>query len=191
MREVPLDLRYDRDERSVWIEFQADGALVKDLVRLRAGFELQHVREALLATGLVQRGDRLLLISDDPDLQLGALVEQIFSYFELPERPRVTVQQVQAAVHVLVEPRAADPIPLWAYAWLDISVREELADSARAASRIWSDAELVLPLEQLRSVPHCRVVTALRRGGRVTHGAQRARTRSRCPGVIVARLSES
>ena len=149
-----LQLQYDQDDHAVWLVVNRVGAgrPEQELLRLREGFGLEQVRQALLATGWVhQHGDDQWL---KYGLDLGVVqdvAQRMLDYFETPAEPRSVLLEVQAAVEAYDVVQQSDiTIPLIAYAWLDIMIREDLADEARSAKRIWTDPKLVIELE-----PHC------------------------------------
>lgn len=146
-----LQLQYDQDDHAVWLVVSRVGAGRPDqeLLRLREGFGLEQVRQALLATGWVHQHDDDLWLKYGLDLAVVQDVAQrMLDYFETPAEPRSMLLEVQAAVEAYDAVQQDEVhIPLIAYAWLDIMVREDLADEARSAKRIWTDPALVIEIE--------------------------------------------
>ena len=119
---------------------------------LTSDFTVDDVAEALLATGWVQRGaDHQLVSAGKSCRALGDVVTELFTYFVRRNEPRAALLRVQEAVAEYESVRELAPrIPLWAYAWLDLVVREDLADEARSAQSVWEQRPLTL-----RTQEHC------------------------------------
>jgi hypothetical protein len=122
-------------------------------LELRRGFSILDVRAAVLATGWVEeKSDELHLVTWISCLALGDFVQEMFSYFNRADEPREELLRVVEAVEALAPASAPlELIPIWAYAWLDLIVREDLADDARSIADVWPQQTIKLTSEQ-----HCR-----------------------------------
>jgi hypothetical protein len=183
MRGDPLKLEQDPDEPVVWLVAgsPACGGQDRGQVQLRDGFEVQQVRAALLATDSVDEQQGTLRLTEPTSCAaLAELAERMLDYFETPTQPRPRLQEVQSAVEQQTS-RPGDAMPLMALAWLDIIVREDLADVARGAAGIWTDRQLLIETE-----PHChrRLEEVRQRYARraALRMAPSARARHRRPG---------
>lgn len=153
-----LSLELDEDDHEVWLITESpNGKEHRDNVRLRESFNLDDVRGAVLATGWVsQDGDELRFtkaFDNRPfDRTLSDLVEDMFSYFNSPDDLTDELLEVQLAVteyEGMGEPRL--DIPPYAYAWLDIMLREDIADEARSSKNIWAKSEVTIELDRSRA----------------------------------------
>ena len=107
---------------------------------LPKGFGIAEVREALLASGQVRaEGDSIRLVEFIGAELLAELISSMLSRFDSPGIPgdellevRSILQDFQSGFDSTVE------IPLMAIAWLDVTVREDLADEVRGANEVWS-----------------------------------------------------
>ncbi len=140
------------DDDDGWVTFHKKssfGELRTGSIQLYGEFTIDHVHEALSATGLVDRRDDGYVADSSVDCQaLCDLVEEMFRYFKAPGAPGEDLVRVQKAVQEYDDAQEVDTeIPLWAYAWLDLNVRNEIADEARGAKDIWSDRQLTIDLE--------------------------------------------
>ena len=153
-----LTLELDEDDHVIWLITKSSGGIQhRDLVRLRESFSLDDVRSAVLATGWVsQDGEELRFTSAFDSHRLFArslsdVVEDMFSYFNSPDDPTDELLAVQLAVAEYEgagEPRL--DIPPYAYAWLDIMLREDVADEARSTKDIWAKSEVTIELDRNR-----------------------------------------
>jgi hypothetical protein len=154
MRSDKLWVSYDDDDGWVTLHKKtAFGDMRTSSFQLHEGFTVDHVREALLATGWVdQQGDGYVADSRVSCQDLCNTVEEMFPYFSGPGVPGEELVRIRDAVaeYYLAHDAAAVEIPLWAYAWLDLMVRDEIADEARRAEDIWSDSQLTVDVAK-----HC------------------------------------
>ena len=144
-----LTLDYKPDEGIVWlIVTSTSGLQHKELILLRNGFGPEDIREAVIATGWVEPvGGELQLTSDISCESLRDVVEAMLGYFVEPGVPGIELREIMSAVSEfdsVHELRRA--ISLYAYAWLDVMVRDDLADEARSTHRIWQHSEVVIDL---------------------------------------------
>jgi len=153
MRTDKLWVSYDDDDG--WVTFHQKsffGDVRTGSFQLDRGFTIDHVHEALLATGWVgQRGDGYVADSSVSCQDPCDTVKEMFHYFKAPGVPHEDLVRIQNAVNEydLVQDAAVE-IPLWAYAWLDLIARDKIADEARSVRDIWSDRQLTIDLEE-----HC------------------------------------
>ena len=156
MNGYKLTLESDEDDRSVWLITEStSGIRQKEIVWLREGFGLDDVREAITATGWVQQdGDELRFTSAGDSLcgrTISDVLEDIFGYFNAPGNPTDELREVQSAVTEYEAMRESKlDIPLYAYAWLDMTVREDLADEARSARDLWATSTVAIDLARNR-----------------------------------------
>ncbi len=144
------------DEDDDWVRLRrADGCEADDeaLFQLAPGFSRDDVRTALLATGQVtQHGSDWVIAQGGSCRSLGQLLGEMFTYFDGPDQPSPELREVQAAVADYgLTPATCPAMPLWALAWLDLAVREDLADDARSREGVWSSPDFVIHAEA-----HCR-----------------------------------
>jgi hypothetical protein len=148
----PIAIELDEDER--WVVFRRTareqrGEFARDLMQLPPGFTLPDVLEASLATGLViAKNSGLLLDSKTGCNDLAKSIDAILGCFKAPGKPTPrlarVVKQIRAGFDV------EDSLPLWSYAWLDLVVREDIADAARESVDPWGSDRLELELASLR-----------------------------------------
>ena len=157
MNGYKLTLELDDDDSMVWlIAIATNGKQQKDVVRLRDGFGIGDVRAAALATGWVrQDGDELHFTNACNSGVFGGslsnLIADMFSYFNAANDPTDELHEVQSAVaeYEGVKESRLD-IPPYAYAWLDIMLREVIADQARGSKDIWAKSEGAIELDRAR-----------------------------------------
>jgi hypothetical protein len=151
-------LTIDFDEEQGWVAFcltSPYGDERKSSFTLRRdGFSIDDIREATLATGWVeQRDDALAVTGDVSGATLANFVSKMIAYFEAPGLPNKELLGIKDAVDEYYILQDAEPpvvIPLFAYAWLDLIVREDLADDARSADNVWSGKDLMIDVDK-----HC------------------------------------
>lgn len=148
-----LTFDYDSDEHTVWlIVTSASGVQQKELILLRDGFGVDDVSEAVMATGWIgQVGDEMQLVQDISCASLRDVVDAMLGYFVQSGVPGIELKEIQSAVSEydsVHELRGV--LSPYAFAWLDIMVRDDLADVARSATRIWSKSKIVIDVAR-----HC------------------------------------
>lgn len=113
---------------------------------MREGFEISDVRAALLASGLVRaEGESFRLAEFIGAERLADLVSSMLSRFDSPEVPGEALLEVHSMLQVFLSGSDSTvEIPLMATAWLDVIVREDLADEARSANEVWSKSKLII-----------------------------------------------
>lgn len=172
MRDNQLQVAYDDDDTAWFVLTELDGVTGQQEAKVllaSQGFGLHHLCDALLATGSVRRDeDRLMMRSDVTAVSLREIVSEMFEYFVAPGVPSRELLDVQTTVDNFDFVRESHVrISLFAYAWLDIVVREELAEEARRTFNLWRRSHLEIDtqricqrqLEQL--VNRCRQEAAL------------------------------
>ncbi len=154
-----LSLEYDKDDRAVWLTVDSTyGIQQRQAIWLRDEFTLAHIQAAILATGWASQNDGEYRLSSDIRCeQLCAVVEGMLDLFDAPDIPSRQLQDVQTALQQDVIPPADTNISLYALAWLDVMVREDLADAARSETAIWHKSAISIDVEA-----HChRRITEL------------------------------
>jgi hypothetical protein len=143
-----LTIEFDGDDG--WVSFRREGVEPEGF-HLPRGFGLDDVRRAALATGWVhQRGDELHV--DVARLRdLAAFVPAILEYFASSGVPLKRLLAVrEAATDWIGDGACAADIPLEAFAWLDLAIREDAADNARCAVDLWENDSLQVSLDAIR-----------------------------------------
>jgi hypothetical protein len=148
-----LTISYNDDDG--WVDFHKKspyGNVDTFGFELPNGFTIACVYQAVLATGWVERrGEGYVAERSVRCTDLCRTVEEMFLYFDGPEEPSGRLLQIREAVGEYFVVQDADlDIPLWAYAWLDLIVRDDMADEARCADDVWKNRELVINSES-----HC------------------------------------
>ncbi|HEV3004970.1 MAG TPA: hypothetical protein VGX78_10940 [Pirellulales bacterium] len=145
------------EEDGGWVRFtrlHGDGSRPsQDSLELPCGFTLEHVLAAVDATPWVveRHGERRIQGNIGCD-RLAQTVAQMFSYFDRPDQPSDELLNIRDHVASRFPDTGEDDteIPLWAYAWLDLAVREDLADAARSAGTLWNQDRLTIDVAGLR-----------------------------------------
>ncbi len=151
MLDDKLTLIYDEPYRLAVLQLASAPAQQGSLL-LREGFPLEFLREAILATGWVRAdGQQFRLTSQVRVEFLCDVLADMLQLFDTPDQPSRELREVAAAVaEYQVEVGAAIAIPTLAFAWLDAIVREDLADEARSAVRVWSVENIAVECEAHR-----------------------------------------
>ncbi len=149
-------LRIEIAEDDGWVKLHAfvpGGVEEEAWIELHRGYSLADVRSALLATPWVtEAGEELCLDSGISCRALGDFVTEMFAYFDGPHQPgRQLLQVKQAVEQSYLDQESQTAISLWAYAWLDLAVRDDLADDARSLENVWASADVVIHAQT-----HCR-----------------------------------
>lgn len=111
---------------------------------LREGFSLATLHQALIATGWVQGEEEHYRLDCHVRVDfLADVLSNMLNLFVAPEQPSRELLVVQAAVAEHQSNLGSDiAIPDLALAWLDVIVREDIADEARCSEQIWSQTNL-------------------------------------------------
>ena len=151
MLDDKLTLIYDESFRLAVFQLaavpQQQGSLL-----LREGFSVEFLREAILATGWVRpEGDNFRLTSQVRIEFLCDVVADMLQLFDKPDEPGRELREIEVAVAAYqVSVGSTVNIPVLALAWLDAIVREDLADEARSAVRVWSEENIAVECEAHR-----------------------------------------
>jgi hypothetical protein len=153
MGHTRLVVEFDEDDG--WVTFSKENARDQDYdsLQLRHKFTVDHLMDAAVATNwVVQRNAEYWIESSISAKTLVEYVREMLDYFDGPDRPKQCLVQVVRAAHGYLGWSSAQKstIPLWGYAWLDLSLREEVGEAARSTSDLWSGHELTIDLEKLR-----------------------------------------
>lgn len=155
MRDQLLQLDYDRGDPD-WFVLRViepqSGREVSHVLLPSEGFQLNQLREALQATDWVAAaGDQLLLHSDRQLAALGQVVGAMFDYYVSPGQPSQRLLRVRDQVNAGQAVRDSGlQFPLFAYAWLDLMVRDDLADEARSAGDVWNCDHVQIDVRRVR-----------------------------------------
>lgn len=111
---------------------------------LREGFSLANLHEALIATGWARVEERHYRLDCHVRVDfLADVLSNMLNLFDAPESPSRELLAVRTAVAEHQHELGSDiAIPDLALAWLDVIVREDIADEARCSEQIWSQANL-------------------------------------------------
>jgi hypothetical protein len=166
MAERRLKLKHDPTEHTLVVEIVGELCrTMPQLLRLRAGQDEAFVREAILTTGLVGEQQGELVVKDDLSLSvLLNIVGKMLDYFHAAGEPTDELVEVQRVVDRLYLEEGIT-LPWLAHAWLDVMVRESLANDVRDAADIWTSPKIKVDAER-----HCErfVQEALARFGNTT-----------------------
>jgi hypothetical protein len=141
-----------------WVRFHCPSAFAADrsgtLFQLPAGFTFDDILNAVQATGWVVVRNGELRIQDHVGCRrLVQLLEQMCSYFERsgnPSRKLLSIQQ-QVLSHFEDAEEIGPRIPFWAFAWLDLMLREDVAEEASSADCLWTTSGFSLDVKRLRA----------------------------------------
>jgi hypothetical protein len=140
------------DEGTGWVGIRKEsrsGLSELDGFQLPPEFSPQDVRESLLATGSVTESTEGLVIVHQTSCQtLRQTVTEMLPYFQAAGQPTKQLLQIKRVVDEFLMARGFSlAVSLWTYAWLDLMVREDLADDARSVQDIWAINEMTLEVE--------------------------------------------
>jgi hypothetical protein len=118
-------------------------------MQLPPGFTLPDVFEAALATGLVTRKKSALLLEATTGCStLAGYIDAMLGYFAAPGKPSRRLSRIAEQVRQVYS--LDDSPPLWSFAWLDVIVREEIAEAAREQVDPWGADRLELEFAAMR-----------------------------------------
>jgi hypothetical protein len=111
---------------------------------LREGFSLANLHEALIATGWARFEEQHYRLDCHVRIDfLADVLSNMLNLFDAPEQASRELLAVRAAVTAQQGDLGSDiAIPDLALAWLDVIVREDIADEARSSEQIWSQSNL-------------------------------------------------
>jgi hypothetical protein len=162
----PIAIELDEDER--WVVFRRTrreqrGEFARDLMQLPPGFTLPDVLEAALATGLVVRKNSSLLLEATTGCNaMAGYIDAMLGYFATPRKPSRRLARIANQVREVFD--VDDSLPLWSFAWLDLIVREDIADAAREKVDPWGADRLELEIAALRDRRVAEMMEAHHRG---------------------------
>lgn len=147
MQGETLTLQFDEADRVVWL-LHCAGGLVRDRqsIWLRDAFDVRDVREAILATPWVscdEADEALLLLQGARCETVRDVVQQMLAYFDAPGAPSPKLVDVKSAVERF-HGETGQNLSWYGCAWLDVMVRDDIADEARSAEGIWTLGETVV-----------------------------------------------
>lgn len=137
-----------------WVVFrrtqrEQSGDYARGLLELPPRFTLADVCQAALASGLVvEKNNQFFLDAATGCKALADYIDGILEYFESAGTPGLELKRVIQEVHDHFD--VDENMPLWCYAWLDLIVREDIAEAARGQAQPWRMDRLVLELAALR-----------------------------------------
>jgi len=136
---------------AIFLRSEGSGDFRRGVMPWREGFTLEDLHNAIQATGLVVRqNDRFLIDRRTSCSDLANYAEQLFAYFEAPGAPgdrlSEVIARIDAATGVAEDQRPSS----WAYAWLDLTIRETAADQIRGQKDIWASGQVTVDLEAIR-----------------------------------------
>jgi hypothetical protein len=148
----PIAIELDDDGK--WIVFrrtlcEQNGDYARGLLGLPLRFTLADVCEAALATGLVvERNHQLFLDAATGCKTLAVYIDRMLGYFDRSDSPGKELERV--IQHVRSRFDAEETLSLWCFAWLDLIVREDIADAARNEADPWRTDRLDLDIAKAR-----------------------------------------
>jgi hypothetical protein len=127
-----------------WVRFTRPhgypGGYSRASLEIPQGFTFNDVLAAVAATGwVVEQGGELRIEDPVGCDHLAKTVEQMFSYFERADEPRVELRRIRDQVALCLTGVDCTAISLWAYAWLDLAVRNDVADAVRSMKSLWEN----------------------------------------------------
>lgn len=146
-----LEITRDGD----WVALRAirtSGVVEEAGVAIPAAFDDEVILETLVAMEMIARDVTPPRLTSAADVrQLATWLSQTLAYFAGPDEPAPRLWTVIAAVRAeFTAVQRGYNIALEAYAWLDVRLRDELAEEVRAADDLWKEDELRLDLEARR-----------------------------------------
>jgi hypothetical protein len=130
---------------------RAKGQAQANLLLPSRGFGLHHLGDPFLATGWVRRDDDRLLLQDNVSVEsIREVVSEMFEYFTASDVPSPELLNIQSAVDSFdIVPAWNVRISLFAYAWLNIMVRDDLAEQARQSANLWSRNQISIDTQRI------------------------------------------
>jgi hypothetical protein len=150
MRGDKLTISHSDSDRCVWLVIDSPPLSHREGIWLREGFSVRDVYAAIEATGWAQRhGDAWQMLVDIRCELLRNVVEEMFTYFQASDLPTPELLTVQSGLAAYCMDGAMDAVPLLACAWLDVMVRDDIADKARSVKNVWSEGSISIDCEAL------------------------------------------
>lgn len=172
----PIAIELDEDGK--WVVFrrikrEQRGDYARGLLELPPRFTLADVSQAALASGLVVAKKKQFLIETTTGCNaLASYIDRMLAYLEDPLTPGRELERVIEQVRERFE--APEELSLWSYAWLDLIIRDDLADAARDADP-WGADQLTLDLAKIRDR---RLEEVLEIHGRITSAGKKQLAKS-------------
>ena len=135
-----------------WIDLSRDADPAdRGSLEVRPGLATDDFVDLLLASGLVvQQEDGLQIDASTPCRELAMQAAEALSYFDAQSEPSLRLRQIREAVKAMVADRSLG-VPSWyACAWLDLQLRNDLAEAARTFSSPWTSDNCQLDLDFYR-----------------------------------------
>jgi hypothetical protein len=139
-----------------WVRFTRPhgfgGGNSHDALEIPPGFVFDDILAAVDATGwVVERGGERWIQDHIGCDQMVRTVERMLSYFDRSDEATDELRGIKDQVDERFKDAVDDmEIPLWACAWLDVVLRDDLADAARSASAPWEHDRLTIDVGRLR-----------------------------------------
>ncbi len=135
-----------------WVTFRkaGDGKAILGF-KLDDAMNLDDVVAAACATGWVLCDDGRCWVGDSVDCDaLSEYVREMLSYFVRSGEPRKELLRLKDPItRYWNENRQRQPLSLWACAYLDLAVREDLAEQTSEVADLWSRPLVELEVERL------------------------------------------
>lgn len=115
-------------------------------VVLPHGFELEDIREALLASNYVRESGETFRLAEHVGAEyLSEMVSAMLAQFDSPGVPGDSLLQLQTIVDDYQSGTGSSvDVPWMAIAWLDFVVRQDIAEESRDSDEIWSKPKFVV-----------------------------------------------
>ncbi len=159
-----------------------------DSLEIPPGFVFDDILAAIDATGwVVERGGERWIQDHIGCDQLVRTVERMLSYFTRSDEATDELRDIKDQVDARLKDAVDEvEIPLWACAWLDVVLREDLADAARSASAPWEHDRLTIDVGKLRDT-RIRELRDRYAQPRAVPAAQRIAGSARTRDAVIAR----
>lgn len=141
-----------------WVHFRRPsshaGRFARDLLQIPSGFTVNDILSAVEATGWVVERNGELWIEDHIGCQrLSNVIGQMCWYFDrsgVPSLQLLKIKELVDAYLVQAYPENYFFIPMWAYAWLDLVLHEQVAEEAGSSEHLWNKERLTINVDQVR-----------------------------------------
>ncbi|MHC4404912.1 MAG: hypothetical protein ACYTG0_35140 [Planctomycetota bacterium] len=149
-----LTIEFDGDDG--WVAFRTarepGGESSARLFKLPDGFTPHHVLAAAVATGWVfERSGQYWIDSRITCKLLVDYLDEMFEYFKAPGEAGSRLDRVKQQIDdCLADDDDRPALSMWTYAWLDLALRDDVADEARNTDGLWRKPSLTLDLDRHR-----------------------------------------
>ena len=153
---MPWDeLIIEADARDGWIALRrtrGESDHARGTIPARRSITREELVAALTATPWAAMHDgRLVVAGDIACRRLAALIDEMLGCFTRSGSPDVRLAQVRSRLAGdFAAELELDRVSWWHCAWLDVAVREDLADAARSADALWTSDNLSIELVSIR-----------------------------------------